>query len=132
MIHGRVAPGFQSVADAFERGRSGDPGAAQLCVYHEGKVVVDLWSGSDPNTDVAIDGDTLFVLWSTTKGMVAIIAAMLLEQPTPPDCPSCPPGPGSRAVTFPIGSCASSRGRRPSRSGCRGPHPGTTRSHSAT
>src|SRR4051794_23188575 len=79
MIHGRVAPGFQSVADAFERGRSGDPGAAQLCVYHEGKVVVDLWSGSDPDTEVAIDGDSLFVLWSTTKGMVAIIAAMLVE-----------------------------------------------------
>ena len=75
-----MPPGFEPVADAFERGRSGDPGGAQLCVYQEGRVVVDLWTGSDPETDVAIDGDSLFVLWSTTKGMVAIIAAMLMEQ----------------------------------------------------
>jgi CubicO group peptidase (beta-lactamase class C family) len=80
MIHGHVAPGFEPIADAFEGSRSGDPGGAQLCVYQEGRVVVDLWSGSDPETGVAIDGDSLFVLWSTTKGMVAIIAAMLIEQ----------------------------------------------------
>jgi CubicO group peptidase (beta-lactamase class C family) len=43
-------------------------------------VVVDLWSGSDPETGVAIDGDSLFVLWSMTKGMIAIIAASLIEQ----------------------------------------------------
>jgi CubicO group peptidase (beta-lactamase class C family) len=80
MIHGHVAPGFEAIADAFERGQSGDPGGAQLCVYQGGSVVVDLWSGSDPETGVAIDGDSLFVLWSMTKGMIAIIAASLIEQ----------------------------------------------------
>ena len=80
MIHGHVAPGFESIADAFERGQADDPGGAQLCVYQGGNVVVDLWAGSDPETGVAIDGDSLFVLWSTTKGMVAIIAALLIEQ----------------------------------------------------
>ena len=57
-----------------------DPGGAQLCVYQGGSMVVDLWAGSDPETGVAIDGDSLFVLWSTTKGMIAIIAALLIEQ----------------------------------------------------
>jgi CubicO group peptidase (beta-lactamase class C family) len=80
MIHGHVAPGFEAIADAFERGQSDDPGGAQLCVYQGGSMVVDLWTGSDPETGVAIDGDSLFVLWSTTKGMVAIIAALLIEE----------------------------------------------------
>jgi CubicO group peptidase (beta-lactamase class C family) len=80
MIYGQVSPGFEPIAEAFERGHAGDLGGAQLCVYQEGRVVVDLWTGSDPETGVAIDGDSLFVLWSTTKGMVAIIAAMLIEQ----------------------------------------------------
>ena len=80
MIHGHVAPGFEPIADAFERGQSGDPGGAQLCVYQGGSMVVDLWAGSDPETDVAIDGDSLFVLWSTTKGMIAIMAALLIEE----------------------------------------------------
>lgn len=80
MIHGHVAPGFEAIADAFERGQTHDPGGAQLCVYQGDSMVVDLWAGSDPETGVAIDGDSLFVLWSTTKGMVAIIAALLIEQ----------------------------------------------------
>ena len=80
MIHGDVAPGFETIADAFERGHTGDSGGAQLCVYQGGSRVVDLWTGSDPETGVAIDGDSLFVLWSTTKGMIAIIAAMLIEE----------------------------------------------------
>ncbi|KQZ23342.1 MULTISPECIES: serine hydrolase [Microbacterium] len=80
MLHGHVAPGFSAVGAAFERGHSGDPGGAQLCIYHEGRVVVDLWTGTDPITGDAIDGDSLFVLWSTTKGMVAILAALLIER----------------------------------------------------
>ena len=80
MTHRYVAPGFELVADAFERGHSEDAGGAQLCVYQGGSVVVDLWTGSDPQTDAAIDGDSLFVLWSTTKGMMAILAAMLIEE----------------------------------------------------
>jgi CubicO group peptidase (beta-lactamase class C family) len=80
MIHGHAASGFESVAEAFELGHSHDPGGAQLCVYQGGRVVVDLWTGSDPETGIAIDGDSLFVLWSTTKGMVAIIAASLIQE----------------------------------------------------
>lgn len=80
MIHGHVAPGFEAVADAFARGQSDDPGGAQLCVYQRGTMVVDLWTGTDTETGRAIDGDSLFVLWSTTKGMIAIIAASLIEQ----------------------------------------------------
>ncbi|WP_162243642.1 serine hydrolase domain-containing protein [Aeromicrobium sp. Root344] len=80
MVHGHVAPGFERIADAFERGQADDPGGAQLCVYQGGNVVVDLWAGADPETHVPVGGDSLFVLWSTTKGMVAIIAALLIEQ----------------------------------------------------
>ena len=80
MIHGYIAPGFETVGAAFERGHSDAPSGAQLCVYHRGRVVVDLWTGSDPETGDAIDGDSLFVLWSTTKGMLAILAGLLIEQ----------------------------------------------------
>ncbi|HSU37804.1 MAG TPA: serine hydrolase domain-containing protein [Propionibacteriaceae bacterium] len=80
MIHGHVAPGFETIAEAFERGQSHDPGGAQLCVYQGGSMVVDLWAGSDPETDVAIDGDSLFVLWSMTKGMIAITSGLLIDE----------------------------------------------------
>ncbi len=43
-IEGTVESGFEGVMDAFAEGQVGDPGIAQLCVYHHGRVLVDLWT----------------------------------------------------------------------------------------
>jgi hypothetical protein len=51
-VDGRLAPGFEAVACAFERSfdELGEVGAA-VAVYHEGRLVVDLAGGSDPVRD---------------------------------------------------------------------------------
>lgn len=80
IFHGEVAPGFESVRDAFVEGHASDPGAAQLCVYREGERVVDLWTGRDPGSGKQISGDSPTVLWSVTKGLMAVVVAQLVER----------------------------------------------------
>jgi CubicO group peptidase (beta-lactamase class C family) len=79
-VGGWVASGYEAVRDAFERAHHDDPGGSQLCVYRRGERIVDLWIGSDMSTTRAETGDTLHVLMSTTKGALAVIAAMLIER----------------------------------------------------
>lgn len=79
-VQGSVAPGFESVREAFEHGHADDPGAAQLCVYRCGERVVDLWTGRDADTGVDVDGDTPTVLWSVTKGLMSVVVAQLIER----------------------------------------------------
>jgi len=51
-----------------ERGEMG----VQVAAYLHGEVVVDAWGGiADPETGRAVDGDTLFNVFSVTKGVVA-------------------------------------------------------------
>ncbi len=81
-VGGSVASGFEPVQDAFAANfeRHGEVGAA-CCVHLHGKRVVDLWGGvtapggSDPYT-----ADTLQMVWSTTKGVVAMAANMLAQE----------------------------------------------------
>jgi CubicO group peptidase (beta-lactamase class C family) len=80
IFHGEVAPGFESVRDAFVQGHADDPGAAQLCVYRDGERVIDLWTGREAESGIEIDGDTPTVLWSVTKGLMAIVVAQLVER----------------------------------------------------
>ncbi len=77
---GFVAPGFESVADAFEKAQAADKGGAQLCVYLEGKPVVDIWTGRDIVNDRPYGADTLTVVMSCTKGATAICAHILAER----------------------------------------------------
>ncbi|MGX5682500.1 serine hydrolase domain-containing protein [Schumannella luteola] len=80
-IHGSVEPGFESVRDAFAVGFEGKPGmGAALSVRHEGRTVVDLWGGAaDDRTGREWVEDTPSVIFSCTKGLVAILAARLVE-----------------------------------------------------
>jgi len=81
-IHGTVAPGFEKVADAFaanfrERGEVG----AACAVRVGGEEVVDLWAGlADPTTGRAYEADTLQLVFSCTKGVVAAGAHLLAQQ----------------------------------------------------
>jgi CubicO group peptidase (beta-lactamase class C family) len=78
-VRGEVAPGFEPVRDAFaanfeERGELG--GAA--CVVVAGEVVVDLWGGlRDEMTDAPWCADTMTLVHSTTKGLSAMVLALL-------------------------------------------------------
>src|SRR5207245_536995 len=58
----------------------GEVGAA-VCVHVDGDKVVDLWGGvADRDTGRPYTADTLQVIFSSTKGAVAICANMLIER----------------------------------------------------
>jgi CubicO group peptidase (beta-lactamase class C family) len=81
-IRGTVAPGFEPVRDAFARNfaRHGEVGAA-VCVYRRGEPVVDLQGGqADPATRRPWRGDTLALVFSTTKGITAACVLRLVER----------------------------------------------------
>lgn len=80
LIHGTVKPGFEPVADAFRANFTdrGEVGAA-VCMTVDGEVVVDLWGGyADVETERPWEADTLNVVFSATKGLVAT-AFLILE-----------------------------------------------------
>jgi CubicO group peptidase (beta-lactamase class C family) len=81
-VHGTVAPGLDAVRDAFAHNLAEPPEVgASLAVVCEGELVVDLWGG---HTDAARSSEwqrnTLVPVFSTTKGMVALCAHLLLER----------------------------------------------------
>src|SRR5580704_1101053 len=77
---GTVAHGFESVREAFLEAQAKDRGGAQLCVYRRGQRVVDLWAGRDPVNDRPYGEDTIAVLMSCTKGVVACAVHMLADR----------------------------------------------------
>lgn len=80
--HGHVAPGFEPVAEAFERNvaERGELGAAFAAV-RDGRTVVDLWGGAaDRASGRPWARDTLQLVFSGTKGLVATCLLMLLER----------------------------------------------------
>ena len=84
-VSGSVKPGFEPVRDAFEYnfrrdGADAELGAA-LAVYVGGDCVVDLWGGAaDAAGTKPWARDTLVNVWSASKGVVAIAAAMLVDR----------------------------------------------------
>lgn len=81
-IHGEVAKGFEPVKDAlaasFARGE--EIGAA-VAMQVGGETVVDLWAGhADPAKTRPWERNTIANVYSTTKGVVAILAHRLVEE----------------------------------------------------
>jgi CubicO group peptidase (beta-lactamase class C family) len=79
-IHGDCDPRFQDVRDEFERNlrERGEVGAC-VCVMVDGRSVVDLWGGiAERHTRRPWQRDTLAVVWSCTKGAVALCANILI------------------------------------------------------
>jgi CubicO group peptidase (beta-lactamase class C family) len=53
----------------------------QVAAYLDGKLVIDTWAGvADEASGRPVDGDTLFMLSSTTKGVTATCAAILADK----------------------------------------------------
>ncbi|MER5208058.1 serine hydrolase domain-containing protein [Streptomyces sp. NPDC002825] len=75
-VHGTVEPGFESVREVFAEIAANEvrDGGAQLAVHHHGRLVVDLWGGE------GVDGDSLLALYSSSKGAMALVAALLVQE----------------------------------------------------
>jgi CubicO group peptidase (beta-lactamase class C family) len=81
-VDGLVAPGWEPVRAAFEKNfEAGEEVGASAAVYHRGQKVVDIWGGSfDATSDRPYDDSTLQLMFSTTKGIVAIAVAMCVQR----------------------------------------------------
>ena len=81
MIHGIADEGYGTLVDAFVTNfeERSDLGAA--CTVHvDGRAVVDLWGGiADGRTGAAWQRDTAAVIFSCTKGLLAICAYLLVQ-----------------------------------------------------
>ena len=79
---GWTASGWEGVRDAFQANfdNGSEVGAAFSC-YHRGEKVVDLWGGvADQDSGAPWNEDTIIPVFSTTKGMTAIIANQLAQE----------------------------------------------------
>lgn len=59
---------------------TGPEAGLQVAAWHKGELVVDAWAGLDCITGKPVDGDTLFVTFSTSKGITATVVHMLAER----------------------------------------------------
>lgn len=79
-MHGFVAPGFEPVRAAFEDGLVNEIGAG-FAATRDGEVIVDLQGGwADRTKTRPWTQDTITPVFSTTKGVSAIVMAWLFDQ----------------------------------------------------
>ncbi|MFD0478521.1 serine hydrolase domain-containing protein [Nonomuraea thailandensis] len=79
-IHGVCEPRFHAVREAFARNfDEGRELGASVAVYRRGRAVVDLWGGQ-AGRDAAWRQDTITLLASATKGLVATAAMLLVDR----------------------------------------------------
>lgn len=82
IVHGEVASGFEPVQRAFEANfdEHGDVGAA-FALFVGGTKVVDIWGGlADAKSGRDWERDTITLVYSTTKGITAIVAHLLAQR----------------------------------------------------
>lgn len=81
-IDGTVAAGYEGVRDAFTANfvLRGELGAA-FAAHVDGEVVVDLWGGTaDPTCGAPWEHDTLQLIFSGTKGLVATAMLHMVDR----------------------------------------------------
>jgi CubicO group peptidase (beta-lactamase class C family) len=81
LIDGTVHPAFAEVARSLRRilPKNGKGGAA-VCVYHEGRKVVDVWGGTRDDKGAPWEHDTLSVSFSTTKGIASTLLHVFIDR----------------------------------------------------
>jgi CubicO group peptidase (beta-lactamase class C family) len=82
VIEGQVEPGFEAVRDAFTHNFDvGREIGASFCVHVGGRKVVDLHGGTfDREGTRPYDGDSLQLVFSSTKGATAVCANLLAQR----------------------------------------------------
>ncbi|GGB67360.1 serine hydrolase domain-containing protein [Henriciella pelagia] len=81
-VSGECDPRFEAVKSEFKRNftERGEIGAA-VCVYLDGRKVVDLWGGqADRETGKTWQEDTMAVVFSSTKGLAAMCLHILIDR----------------------------------------------------
>ena len=81
-VEGTCDPAFTAVREALERNfaEHGEIGSA-VCVYHQGRKVVDLWGGhQDAARTIPWREDTLCILYSIAKSMCALCVHILADR----------------------------------------------------
>ncbi|KAL5017870.1 hypothetical protein ScPMuIL_003592 [Solemya velum] len=81
-VGGFVTPGFEKVRDAFRANfESGLEEGASFAAYYRGALVVNLWGGhSDKDAGRLWKKDDVSCIWSSTKGLSAIVIAHLVDR----------------------------------------------------
>lgn len=81
-IGGFTAPGFEAVRDTFEQNFvDGHELGAGFAAYLDGELIVDLEAGfTDRKKTLPWTPDTLVPVYSVSKGISALVVAMLVEQ----------------------------------------------------
>ncbi|MGX9674361.1 serine hydrolase domain-containing protein [Mycobacterium sp. HM-7] len=76
-VHGDADDGYGKVADAFRANfAAGIEVGAALCVYRDGRKVVDMWGGyRDGISKAPWQADTMVNMFSSTKGVAALAVA---------------------------------------------------------
>ncbi len=78
-VQGTVAPGFESVRRLYEHEmRTMAEKNTQLCVYHKGERVVDLWASA--TDDAKFSPDSIINVFSSGKSLEAIALASLVSR----------------------------------------------------
>ncbi len=82
MIDGWVETEFEGVLDEFTRNfDERDEAGAAVCVYVDGRPVVDLWGGvADARTGAPWKQDQIVLVYSSTKGVTSVCANLLVER----------------------------------------------------
>lgn len=81
-VQGEVAAGFEPVREAFAHSLAArDQLGAACCIHSHGRVVVDLWGGwQDRQRRRSWQRDTLLLVFSLTKGMTGLAAAVAVSR----------------------------------------------------
>ncbi len=70
---------IQSLLDQLVK--EGEERGVQVAAYLEGELIVDAWAGvADSCSDKPVTGETLFPVFSVTKGLAATMAHVLVDQ----------------------------------------------------
>ena len=81
-VHGTTADGWEFVRDLFEENFQQDRDlGGSVAIYHQGNLVVNLWGGwFNKSKTQAYDNNTLQLVFSTSKGLVAVAAALCVQR----------------------------------------------------
>lgn len=80
MVDVFIESGFEPLAEKFfELTKNQSAGGAALCVYQNGLPIIDVWAG-EASTNLPWDAETNILIWSSTKGLLSILAHRAIEQ----------------------------------------------------